>query len=116
MAADVYPPQISGGSRHVQLLSYELIKRGHSVTVCTTAIPGQLRCERSDALQIYREPCLFSRIPFIYRSSDRFPAPIPDLLLVKQLKNILRKEKIDIVHAHGWIVQSVISADRKSVV
>ncbi len=110
MAADVYPPQISGGSRHVQLLSYELIKRGHSVAVCTTAIPGQLRYERSDALQVYREQCLFSRIPFIYRSADRFPAPIPDLLLVKQLKNILQRGNIDIVHAHGWIVQSVISA------
>ncbi len=110
MASDVYPPQISGGARHVQLLSYELSKRGHLVTICTTAMPGQLRYEHNGKLRIYREPCIFSQIPFVYQSSDRFPAPFPDLLLVKRIRNILQKEKIDIVHAHGWIVQSALSA------
>jgi glycosyltransferase involved in cell wall biosynthesis len=109
MASSRYPPQLGGIARHVGSLSEELSKRGHQVSVCTMAFRGRPRWTKNNQPRIYElSPGLFPRLPFLYRTSNRFPPPIPDPILVRQLKSVLQKEKPDIVHAHDSLVQSLI--------
>jgi len=115
IASDVYPPQPRGAAKQVQLLARELSRRDHEVSVCTTAIPGQPKYEEDNALKIYRLQGFFSRIPFLYRDPvDRFPPPLKDWLLARELRRVFQKEKPDIVHANGWIVYSIIPILRES--
>jgi glycosyltransferase involved in cell wall biosynthesis len=109
MVSDVYPPQNSGGARHVQALSRELARRGVQVIVCTVEVSGQPDFEEEPNLKIYRLPDLISKIRFLYNNSDRFPSPLADPVLSGRLNSIIEKEKPDAIHSHGWIIQSVIS-------
>ncbi len=110
IASDVYPPHLSGGAKHVQYLSQELNRRGHQVIVCTTALDDKYTCDKENGIKVHWLPGLFPRFRFLYRSSDRFPPPISDSIMVKQLQKIVLREKPDIVHTYSWIVQSIIPA------
>lgn len=109
MVADAYPPSIGGLGRHVKLLSRELIKRGHEVVVFTVGYPDLSEYEEKAGVKIYRSPGFFQRSPFLYKDvNNKKPAPICDWLISRKLKQIIKDEKPDIVHAHGWIIYSVL--------
>jgi glycosyltransferase involved in cell wall biosynthesis len=108
LVSDVYSPEVSGGAIFVELLGQQLQKRGHIVTICTTAVPDY---SADNELMVYRLRGLFSRLSFLYKGPH---PPLSDPVVVKRLRNIIEKEKPDIVHAFGWIVQSVIPALKKA--
>jgi len=110
MLSDVYPPQVSGGAKHVQSLSHNLTNRGHQVIIGTTALRGGSRHTEDNVSKLYELSGFFPRISFLYQGQDRFPAPVQDWLLNIELRRIIEKERPDIVHAHGWILQSIIPA------
>ena len=109
MVSDTYPPITGGLGRHVQLLSQELIKRGHEVVVFTVGYPDLPEYEEKAGVKSYRSQGFFQRSPFLYKDvNNKKPAPICDWLISRKLKQIIKDEKPDIVHAHGWIIYSVL--------
>jgi len=112
IVSDVYPPEPRGGAKHTRVLAEHLSQRGHRVVVCTTAFPGLSRCTTEDeGVVVYRLQGFFSRIPFLYQDRvGRFPPPLKDWLLTKQLRKIIKEENPDIVHAVGWMFYSLLPA------
>jgi len=115
MLSDFYPPNIGGMERHVQSLSRELSKRGHEVTVCTIGHPGLPEYEEEGGVKIYRLEGLFQKVPFLYKDpARRFHPPTRDWLITRKLAQIIKQEKPDIIHAHGWILHSVIPLRKRA--
>ena len=93
------------------MLARNLSQRSHQVSVCTTAFPGLPKYTVEMGLRIYRLHGFFSRMPLLYQvRAGRFPPPVKDRLLVRQLRKILDEQDPDIVHAQGWIVYSLLPA------
>jgi len=113
MLSDLYPPTLGGMEKHVQALSRELAKRGHQVIVCTTGLPDLPKYEEEKGVKIERLQGFFQRIPFMYRDPrKRFHPPTEDWSLVKQLRQIVQRQRPDIIHAHGWILYSALPLRR----
>ncbi len=111
MLSDSYDPVIGGLARHVQTLSRELARRGHSVSVVTLWRTGQPQ-EDTDAygVRIHRiggwsralKPLLAD--PFMH-----FHPPAPDPGAMRALAGIVREFEPDIVNSHSWIVYSYLA-------
>jgi len=114
MLSDLYPPLIGGVERHVQSLSEQLSERGHKVFVCTIGQRDLTAYEEKDGARVYRLEGLFQKIPLLYRDSARKGhPPIQDWLVGKKLAQIIKEERPDIIHAHGWMVYSVIPLKKR---
>lgn len=77
----LYPPHIGGVERYVKNLSCELVRKGHCVTVVTSALEGNAGFFMEENIHIFRLPCF----PFL---NGRFPVVRKDKmyrLLVKQI-------------------------------
>lgn len=109
MLADSYPPRIGGLGRHVQLLSRQLTKRGHKVTVFTIGYPDLPNYKEENGVKVYRFFGFFQKIPLLFKDpAHKKPPPTRDWLIARELRRIVKKEKPDIIHAHGWIVFSTL--------
>lgn len=114
MLSDFYPPVIGGLERHVQSLSEGLSKRGHRVTVCTIKTNHSSSFEEQNGIKIKRLDGFFQRIPFLFRDRrKKYHPPIQDWLITKKLKELIAETKPDIIHAHGWILYSVLPLKEK---
>lgn len=116
MLTDFYPPVIGGMERHVQSLSRALSKRGHKVAVCTVDNSRLAVNPHTDEqeIRVYRITGLFQKMPFLFKDPKRrWPPPVPDPLLTKQIGKIIRKEEPDVLHTHGWILCSYLPLERK---
>jgi glycosyltransferase involved in cell wall biosynthesis len=113
MVSTFYPPHIGGIEHHVENLSRELVKKGHNVTILTSALSKFPSTTLSnDNITIVRIKAYF---PFksIYSpvSNQGFLLNIKGIL-----KEIITEKKIDIVHAHGhhyYLTWRTISAADK---
>jgi len=104
-----YFPIISGGVRHVQSLSQELAKRGHQVDVCTIGQRDSPKYHEEEGLKIYAFEGFFQKVPLVFKDPAlKFHPPAQDPLITKELRRVIEEEKPDILHAHGWIVYSVL--------
>ena len=109
MMSEAYPPTIDGVSLHVQSLSKQLSERGHRVSVCTIRQRGSLSYEEEDNIKIHRLKGIFQRIPGLYQDrAEKGHPPVRDWLISRELSRLLSREKPDIIHAHGWILYSVL--------
>jgi glycosyltransferase involved in cell wall biosynthesis len=110
MVSDFYPPIIGGLERHVQTLSRELVRRGHSVAVATLAHDGSPPYEDDGGVRIYRLPG-WNRLlkPFYVSTSRQFHPTAPDPGVVKHLHHVMAKERPDVVHARGWMLYSYLA-------
>jgi len=114
MISDFYPPFMGGMYRHVQLLSRGLVKRGHKVTVCTVGNKYLNGFEEDRGVKVIRFEGFFQRIPFLFEDTKRKrPPPMRDFLITKKLEKIIKKERPDVLHAHGWILYSAVSMREK---
>jgi len=114
MLSDLYPPFQGGIETHVQSLSKELSKRGHEVVVCTIGRRDLPRHEEENRVRIYRLQSLFQKIPFLFKDpARRWHPPARDWLISSRLTQIIEREGPDIMHAHGWIVYSVLPLKRE---
>jgi glycosyltransferase involved in cell wall biosynthesis len=119
--SDLYPPAIGGLERHVQVLSHELVRRGHEVAVATMRPPGFPPVEEDGPVRVHRLAGASRALARFYDDPARpFHPPGPDPLLVPALRGLLAELRPDVVHAHGWIVYSglaaVVGSDAKVVV
>jgi len=114
MVSDTYPPNNGGLGICVQLLSKELTNRGHKITVVTTGYPGLPEDDEQSGIRIYRTSTILQNLPFLYKDTiNRRPPPINDLMLSRKIEQIVRKDKPDVIHSHGWITYSVLSLKEK---
>lgn len=109
MLTQFYAPIIGGEERHVQDLCIELVKRGHRVSVATLQIQGTAEFEVDGGVQIYRIKSTTQRASWLYSQSERSHAPpLPDPEIVWALRQIIERERPDIVHAHNWLLYSFL--------
>lgn len=111
MASDFYPPFIGGAERQVQLLSRELVLRGHQVSVATVFHEGLPEEQDDSGVAVRRIRGVLTSVGWF--SSDerrRYHPPFPEPGVTRGLRAILREWKPDVVHAHGWIAYSCAAA------
>lgn len=103
LASDHYPPYIGGAHRQTQLLSDELHRRGHEVSVVTVWHPGLPEKEEVNGVPIYRLRQI--RTLFIRNSTNRHQRhqpPFPDPVTVVGLRHLIQALQPEVVHSHGW--------------
>ncbi len=109
MLAQFYPPIVGGEERHVRNLSTGLAGRGHDVSVATLQCPGTAALEIDCGVKVYRLPGMTQRIAPLFNDSERRHAPpFPDPELTVRLRQIVARERPDVVHAHNWMLHSYL--------
>ncbi len=109
MLSQFYPPIIGGEEQHVRTLSIELSLRGHDVAVVTLWHQGLTEFELDQGVRVYRVRSSVQRVPQLFSNSGRqYAPPFPDPGVLIALKNIIKRERPQIVHAHNWLVDSFL--------
>ena len=111
--AQFYPPAMGGEERHSRELSIALAARGHDVTVATLAQPGLPEREIDNGVKIVRVSGLLQRQTALFSDAKRTHAPpFPDPLIARNLARIVNEARIEIVHAHNWLLHSFLPLKR----
>ncbi len=120
MLTQFYPPVLGGLERHVKDLSEALAARGHDVAVVTLRQGGwgeeMLPYEEINGVRLYRIRGTVSRLEKLLFVDERrsYAPPFPDPEMAWAVRQILVKEKPDIVHAHNWLSFSYLPLKRWS--
>lgn len=87
LVTEYFHPRIGGGENWVRQLASELAKRGHTVHLVTSRLPGTKVHERIDGIRVHRvfRSGGFRQVAFMAR-------------LFSYLRGFIRSNKIDIVH------------------
>ena len=109
-ATDCYPPPLVGGrDLRVQLLSHELVRRGHEVDVLTLAGPKGSRTERDGDVRVHRLAGWSRMLTPLYADPEKpFHPTLPDPGLVSAISRLLRERRPHIVHVHSWLLYSLL--------
>ncbi|MFN8473396.1 MAG: glycosyltransferase family 4 protein [Anaerolineae bacterium] len=104
MLAQFYPPIMGGEENYVRMLSIELAARGHSVAVATLGADGSPDFEVDNGVRVYRLHGTMERMTWLFSESNRRHAPpFPDPELLWALRDVVERERPQIVHAHNWL-------------
>ena len=107
-ATDCYPPPLVGGrDLRVQLLSRELARRGHEVDVLSLAGPRGARTEHDGAVRVHRLAGWSRILPYANPQTPFHPT-LPDPGLVAAIARLLKQRRPHIVHAHSWLLYSLL--------
>ncbi len=113
MLAQSYAPIVGGVERVVEDLSLELAARGHEVSVATLRQPGRPAPER-EGVTVHTLGSAVYRMPGNRLDNERRHAPpAPDPETTLELRQIVRRERPDVVHAHNWLLHSYLPLDRR---
>lgn len=107
---DCYPPPLIGGrDLHVRMLAHELFQRGHDVEVVTLAGPKGDRTEVDGDIRVHRLGGWGRALQRFYVDPERpFHPTVPDPGLVWKLFNLIRERQPQVVHAHSWMLYSIL--------
>jgi glycosyltransferase involved in cell wall biosynthesis len=108
MLTELYPPFIGGSEEYVRNLSRGLVARGHQVSVATVAADNQPSTTDEDGVTVHRVRSSTGRVSALMPSGRPYHAPAPDPDVTLALRQIVRDEKPDVVHAHNWMVSSFL--------
>ncbi len=108
MLTELYPPYIGGSEEYVRNLGLGLHVRGHDVAVATLGPAERPRLTDDDGLRVHRLSSSLELLPALMPSGRPYAPPVPDPLVVRSLRDVLRREQPDIVHAHNWLVHSFL--------
>jgi glycosyltransferase involved in cell wall biosynthesis len=109
MLTDFFRPIIGGQELHVERLSAALAARGHAVALATLRHGDSPAREERDGVRIYRLQGSVQRAATLFsQSGRRFAPPLPDPEALWALGEIIRRERPQIIHAHSWILHSVL--------
>jgi glycosyltransferase involved in cell wall biosynthesis len=115
MVAQSFSPIVGGEERIVEDLSHQLAGRGHEVAVATLRQPLGEPPPRQDGVEVELLETGMSRVPGLAADPERaYAPPAPDPLTVRDLRQVIRHHRPDVVHAHNWLVHSYLPLDRRS--
>lgn len=99
MVSDDFRPAMTGVGIHLEQLTKELARRGHSVSVITSRRRGEPKKEIWENIHIYRVPTIK-----IYGFYQALPS-------TKLIRHIIKTERPDIIHHHylGFMMKRVCS-------
>ena len=114
MLAQFFPPDVGGEERHVLNLATALAGRGHEVGVATQLLPGTPPFEVLPAgVRVHRFTSAAMKVPGWYSDPTRpHHVPVPDPALTREITRLIDLERPAVVHAHNWIVNSVLAVRR----
>ncbi len=92
LVTEYYYPHFGGVTEHVQNLAVHLRASGHAAVVITSRVPGHT-CDLPGVYRIGRSVVLLS--------NGSFARITVGFRLKEAIRDILREERIDIVHLHG---------------
>lgn len=104
--SDFYRPVIGGLERHVETLSRELIRLGHTVTVVTLQVGDYPPDETLDGVHIIRIRGWSSLAAFHADAARPFHATAPDPGAMAALHRVVQRERPAVVHSHSWLQYS----------
>lgn len=111
--SDFYRPVIGGLERHVETLSGELIRLGHTVTVVTLQTGDHPAEETLDGVRVIRIRGWSGRLTALHSDVARpFHPTVPDPGAVAALRRVVRRERPDVVHSHSWLQYSYFPLHR----
>jgi glycosyltransferase involved in cell wall biosynthesis len=108
--SDFYPPVAGGQELVVRAIAEGLVRRGHDVSVCTSVTPGAPSVLANEGGVDVHRLRGWSRLltPFYDDPGKPFQPTIPDPGIVRQMRRIVSAFAPDVIHAHSWIVHSVL--------
>lgn len=105
--SDFYRPVIGGLERHVETLSRELVRLGHTVTVVTLQTGDLPAEEMLDGVHVVRIRGWSGRLTALHVDAARpFHPTAPDPGAVAALRQLVKRERPDVVHNHSWLQYS----------
>ena len=105
--SDFYRPVIGGLERHVETLSRELVRLGHTVTVVTLQTGDDPIEETIDGVHIARiRGWSGGRKAFHADATRPFHPTFPDPGAIASLRRLVQREHPAIVHSHSWLQYS----------
>jgi glycosyltransferase involved in cell wall biosynthesis len=105
--SDFYRPVIGGLERHVETLSRELVRLGHTVTVVTLNTDDHPAEEIIDGVHVIRiRGWSGGRAAFHKDAARPFHPTVPDPGAVAALHQVIQREIPDVVHSHSWLQYS----------
>jgi len=109
MISDFYHPFVGGVEQHVRSLSTALVERGHEVAVATLGRGDLPAIEIDRGVQVYRLKGSAQRVERLFLTPGRpWAPPLPDPELTWSLRDVIRRERPDIVHGHDWLSRSFL--------
>jgi glycosyltransferase involved in cell wall biosynthesis len=110
-ATDSFLPNIGGLELAIAALVRGQVRRGRVVAVASAPHPDAPACENLDDIHIHRLPMTMAHVPKAYVDpKHRFFPPVPDPRFARAFANLVRDFRPDVIHAHGWILYSVLGA------
>ncbi len=106
-----FPPVLGGEERLVFTLAQTLASR-NEVVVGTYG--AEVVVDEVEGLQVHRIRPTTSRIPGVYQGDRQFAAPAPDPAVSRGLGRLIDEFQPDVVHAHNWIVHSILPLRRRT--
>ena len=104
---DFYRPVIGGLERHVETLSRELIRYGHTVSVVTLQTGDDPAEEILDGVRVIRIRGWSGSLPALHADAARpFHPTVPDPGAMAALRRVIQRERPAVVHSHSWIQYS----------
>jgi glycosyltransferase involved in cell wall biosynthesis len=109
-AIDSYPPPLVGGrDLHVRMLAHELVRRGHEVEVVALAGPDGAHTEMDGDIPVHRITGWSRALSRFYANPEQpFHPTFPDPGVVRSLVDLIRQRRPQVVHAHSWILHSLV--------
>ncbi|WP_176560797.1 glycosyltransferase family 4 protein [Mycobacterium neglectum] len=104
---------MGGLERAVHSLSVGLVERGIQTTVATLSRPDSVPAEEIDGVEIRRLDGFTRHLRRFAADPQHFFHPTcPDPQLVKRLSELIDEIRPDVIHAHGWILNSCMAIRR----
>jgi glycosyltransferase involved in cell wall biosynthesis len=109
MISDFYHPFIGGVEQHVRSLASALVERGHDVAVATLGQGDLPAVDVDRGVRLYRLRGSAQRVGRLFVTPGRpWAPPLPDPELTWSLRDVIMRERPDIVHGHDWLSRSFL--------
>ncbi|MFG1931680.1 glycosyltransferase family 4 protein [Mycobacterium sp. NPDC048908] len=114
-ATDTFLPNVGGLELALAALVRGQVRRDQVAAVATAQHPDAPAREDLDGAPIHRLPMAMARVPGAYvNPTHLFFPPVPDPRFARAFADLLRNFRPDVIHAHGWVLYSVLGAARRA--
>jgi glycosyltransferase involved in cell wall biosynthesis/O-antigen/teichoic acid export membrane protein len=114
-ATDSFLPNVGGLELSIASLVRFQAARGYAVAVATAPHAGAADRQDMDGVLVHRLPMAMASVPGAYADRNRlFFPPVPDPVFARSFADLIRTFKPDVIHAHGWVLYSVLGAAKRA--